>query len=308
VLVIGSLPPPQRTRSLALRAEVVSLLAAGDTVEVVAPDPVATAHRYLAAGGIPGCLQLARTVSGFDSVVVQLQSGLPVRARAKPFERTLSLLVFSLVLRRARRVVVRLERLEDLPGGPAGQAAMRVWRAAERIELGDEEQLARFVAELGRRADRLSLSSRPALATRDEEGTWADGSEASLADVLELIRSRAARERRALAPSDAAHVAGWDRLATPGIAMTDSDAALLGPPEAPRKPADLARKALAAADRRPSLWRAARFARLARRGAREVLHGRPDVADDAEGRDGADGRRPTEVQGGDPGDGSGTEL
>ncbi len=88
--------------------------------------------------------------------------------------------------------------------------------------------------------------------------------------------------------------------------MTDSDVALLGPPEAPRKPADLARKALAAADRRPSLWRAARFARLARRGAREVLHGRPDVADDAEGRDGADGRRPTEVQGGDPGDGSGT--
>ena len=72
-------------------------------------------------------------VSGFDSVVVQLQPGLPVRARARRFERSLSLLVFSLVLRRARRVVIRLERLEDLPGGPGGQAAMRVWRAAERI-------------------------------------------------------------------------------------------------------------------------------------------------------------------------------
>ncbi len=51
------------------------MLAEGHTVEVVAPDPVATAHRYLSVRGIPGCLQLATMVSGFDSVVVQLQAG-----------------------------------------------------------------------------------------------------------------------------------------------------------------------------------------------------------------------------------------
>jgi len=58
-------------------------------------------------------------VPGFDSVVVQLHPGLPVRERAGRLERELSLVALSLALRRARRVVLRLERLDDLPGGPA---------------------------------------------------------------------------------------------------------------------------------------------------------------------------------------------
>ena len=277
VLVVGSLPPPERARSEALRAEVVSLLADGDTVEIVAPDPVATAHRYLTAGGLPACIQVATMVSGFDSVIVQLQPGLPVRARAGRLERSLCLFAFALALRRAHRVEIRLERLEDLPGGPGGRAALRLWRAAERVVTEDEEQRARFLDEVGRQADRLVVTSRPAAEVADDEGAWADGEVASVENVLELVRRRAARERRALAPSDAAHLAGWDRLPAPGLAMTDSDTALLAPSEVPRKPADLARIALAAADRRPSLWRFARAARLARRGVYAGLRpGRTD--------------------------------
>jgi hypothetical protein len=277
VLVVGSLPPPERARSEALRAEVVSLLADGDTVEIVAPDPVATAHRYLTAGGLPACIQVATMVSGFDSVIVQLQPGLPVRARAGRLERSVCLFAFALVLRRAHRVEIRLERLEDLPGGPGGRAALRLWRAAERVVTEDEEQRARFLDEVGRQADRLVVTSRPAVEVADDEGAWADGEVASVENVLELVRRRAARERRALASSDAAHIAGWDRLAAPGLAMTDADTALLAPSEVPRKPADLARIALAAADRRPSLWRFARAARLARRGVYAVLRpGRTD--------------------------------
>jgi hypothetical protein len=117
VLVVGSLPPPESARAQALLAEVVGLLAAGNTVEVAAPDPVATAHRYITVGGVPGCLRLWTMVAGFDSVVVQLQPGLPVRQRAGRLERELSLVALSLVLRRGRHVVLRLERLEDLPGG-----------------------------------------------------------------------------------------------------------------------------------------------------------------------------------------------
>jgi hypothetical protein len=286
VLVVGSLPPPERARSEALLSEVVSLLANGDSVEVVAPDPVATAHRYLTVGGVPGCVQVAMMVSGFDSVMVQLQPGLPVRARAGRFERSVSLVALSLALRRAHRVVIRLERLEDLPGGPGGRAALRLWRTAERIVTGDEDQQARFLAEVGKRADRLVVSYQSAEEAPAEEVAWGDGEVASVADILELVRKRAARERRALAPSGAAHLAGWDRLAAPGMAMTEADSALLGPPELARKPVDLARKALAAADRRPSLWRFARAARLARRGVYAVL--RPEPRDPTGGAEPAD--------------------
>ena len=130
VLVVGSLPPPESARAGALLTEVVGLLAQGHTVEVVAPDPVATAHRYISASGIPACARLWTMVSGFDSVVIQLQPGLPVRERAGRLERELALVVLSLVLRRGRHVVIRLESLADLPGGPAGRGALLLWRSA----------------------------------------------------------------------------------------------------------------------------------------------------------------------------------
>jgi len=277
ILVLGSLPPPERARSLALRTEVAQLLAEGHTVEVVSPYPVATAHRYLGATGLPGCLQLWTIVAGFDSVVVQLQPGLPVRAKAGHLERALSLMAFSLALARGRHVVIRLESPDDLPGGARGSAANRFWQRAERIVVNNEDQRAAFVAEIGKRAERLNVVVSRCEKVDDEEGGWGDGSDASIEDVLALVRRRAARERRGLASADTAHFAGWDRLASPGLAMTEADTALLRTTEAERKPADLARRALAAADRRPSLWRLARAARLARRGVYALL--RPNKAD-----------------------------
>ena len=270
ILVVGSLPPSESARAEALRVEVVGLLAEGHTVEVVALDPVATAHRYLTMGGIPGCVRIATMVSGFDSVVVQLQPGLPVRVRASRLERALSLIALSFALRRGRQVVIRLERPEDLPGGPSGRAALRVWRRADRIVVGGEDQRAEFIAEVGKQAERLVVSSPPAQQEDADAGGWGKGSDASVEDVLELVRKRAARERRALASSDSVHLPGWDRLAVPGIAMTEADVALLGPEAAP-KPTDLARLALAAADRRPLLRPMARGVRLARRRLYAVL-------------------------------------
>ena len=98
-MVVGSLPPPAAPAAEALRELVVGLLAEGHSVEVVAMDPVATAHRYIVSSGIAGCLQLARMVPDFDSVVVQVQPGLPVRARAGQLERHLSVLTLAFALR-----------------------------------------------------------------------------------------------------------------------------------------------------------------------------------------------------------------
>ena len=131
VLVVGSLPPPEGERAKALRSEVVRLLAEGHSVEVVAPNPAAAAHRYLLPVGLAGCLRLATMVGRYDAVVVQVEPGLPARPQAGRLEQAASLAAFSLALRHGRDVVLRLERVLDLPGGPGGRAALRVWR--ERV-------------------------------------------------------------------------------------------------------------------------------------------------------------------------------
>ncbi len=277
VLVVGSLPPPESARAEALRTEVVGLLAEGHAVEVVAPDPVATAHRYVTTAGIPGCIRLSTMVSGFDSVVVQLQPGLPVRARAGRWERALSLVAFSFALRRGRQVEIRLERLDDLPGGPSGRAALLLWRSAERIVVGGEDQRAAFATAVGRPGERLVVSAHDAHEVDADDGGWGEGTDASAENVLELVRKRAARERRELTATEPAHFAGWDRLATPGIAMTELDSPVPGAPQAQHKLGDLARLVLAAADRRPLLQPAAMAARIAYRSVSSVLgRDRPD--------------------------------
>lgn len=271
VLVVGSLPPPYNPRSRALLAEAVELLKEAHSVEVVALDPVATAHRYLGLSGLPGALQLLRMARGFDSVVVQLQPGLPVRERAGELERSLSLRTLALVTRRADKASIRIESLEDVPGGLRGRSALRLWRSAE-IRTADAALRDRFLQVLGPGAEGVEVVVSPQIAPVEDleaSGLSWDGSPVT---AMEIVRTRAARERRTLSPSDAVRPAGWDRLSAPGLAMTESDVVLLGPGEGPpRKPADLARKALAAADRRPGLWRVARMVRLARRGVYSLV-------------------------------------
>jgi hypothetical protein len=271
VLVVGSLPPPDGDRPRALRTEVARLLGEGHTVEVVAPNPVATAHRYLIPAGMFGCVRLATMVGGYDAVVVQVEPGLPVRAKAGRLERALSLVAFSFALRRGHHVVVRLERVIDLPGGPGGRAALQVWRNAGRIVVGGEDQRAAFVAAVGSAGDRAVVSSARSRVVDADDGGWGEGAEASAENVLELVRSRAAGERRQLAGSESAGVIGWDRLAAPGIAMAGLDLAAKPAVKPALSLGHVARSALALADRRPVLRPVVKFARAARRGAYAML-------------------------------------
>jgi len=270
VLVVGSLPPPDCARAKGLRHEVARMVAEGHTVELVAPNPVATAHRYLTPPGIPGCVLLATMVRGYDSVVVQLEPGLPVRARAGRLERALSLLALSFALRRAGDVVIRLECLDDLPGGPGGRAASEVWRKAARIEVAGEDVLAAFAKAVGTSTAARAVSDSRSHEVDPDEGGWGEGADASAENVLGLVRVRAARERRELADSGTAHVAGWERLPAPGVTRIEFGSGLL-PPEPSRGLGGLARSALAAADRRRLLRPAASAARTARRSASAVL-------------------------------------
>ena len=275
VLVVGSLPPPDGERAKALRSEVVRLLAEGHSVEVVAPNPAAAAHRYLVPAGLAGCLRLATMVGRYDAVVVQVEPGLPARPQAGRLEQAASLAAFSLALRRGRDVVLRLERVLDLPGGPGGRAALRVWQSAWRIEVGSEDERAALVLAAGEIADRVVVSPAAAGDPGLDDGGWGEGADASAENVLELVRRRAARERRAVAGPAPGRILGWDRLPAPGMAMAELDASLPQPAPA-RGLGGLARSALALADRTP-LRPVAMAARTARRQAYAVL--RPDRSD-----------------------------
>jgi len=271
ILVVGSLPPPANARAEALQTEVVGLLADGHIVEVVAPSAVATAHQYMTATGLAGCLRLATMVSGFDSVVVQLQPGLPVRLRARGWERRLSLIAFAFALGRGHRVQLRLQSPDDLPGGPDGAAARRVWAKAERIVVGYEGLRAGLISSIGAQAEHVVVCSSPPSQVAVDDGRWGEDADVSAEDVLELVRKRAARERRELGEDASAHFAGWDRLATPGSAEAEWDLSI----PRTRKPIDLARSALAAADRRPWFRPAATAARIGYRSAKTLFRDDP---------------------------------
>jgi hypothetical protein len=137
--------------------------------------------------------------------------------------------------------------------------------------VGGEDQRAAFVTAVGRPGERLVVCSQDAHEVDADDGAWGGGTDASSENVLELVRKRAARERRELTATEPAHFAGWDRLATPGIAMTELDSPVPGVPQAQHKVGDLARSALAAADRRPLLRPVATAARVAYRSVSSVL-------------------------------------
>ena len=109
-------------------------------------------------------------VGGYDAVVVQVEPGLPVRARAGRLERALSWLAFSFALRRAHDVVIRLEREADLPGGPGGRAALQAWRSADRIVVGGEDQRSGFLLAMGTAGDRSVVISPPVPTGRHRRG------------------------------------------------------------------------------------------------------------------------------------------
>lgn len=246
------------------------LLARGVEVEIVSPDPVAAAHRYLKPAGLPGCLRIARMARRYDAVIVQLEPGLPVRYEAGRIERALSLLALSAALRQAHEVTVRVYSFDDLPGGPGGRAELELWRRSGRIVVASHAVRDELVAAIGSVGEAAVVEPMAELARTtavdDAEG-WGDGAEASAENVVGLVRARAALERRQQLASGGQRVSGWDRLPTPGVGVIGLDAGTRGaPPERGR-----ARALLAAAERRRWLLPAAGAARAAHRSIRSVL-------------------------------------
>jgi hypothetical protein len=277
VLVVGSVPPPLGGHRDSLLAEVIELRKAGHEVEIVSPDGLSAAHRHLASNGIPGAVEIGLAARKADAVVVQLEPGLPVRRTAGRAERALALVALAIALRGASDVRIRLDHLDDLPGGPGGRAALELWKSATRIDAGDEAARGLLVAVLGSEGDRVVLAPRVAspwgrqvAADRRNNAPaseWGYGADVTADTVMTVVRRRAAAERASISaradearaaagrPGGSQHVPLWEWLPWPGAGAPDLDAGGDGGTGTSRGAQSATRRVLvpvlAAAERRP---------------------------------------------------------
>jgi len=161
ILVVGSVPPPLTGHRAALLAEVLRLRGEGHDVEIASLDPLSAAHRFLAGPGVVAVGEIGLLARSAEAIVVQLEPGLPVRTRAGRGERTAALMALAAVLRRCSDVTVRLHDPNDLPGGHGGRAGTELWKAAGRIEVGDDRTRTELAALLGPFGERVSIVRPP---------------------------------------------------------------------------------------------------------------------------------------------------
>ncbi len=277
VLVVGSLPPPAGGRRSALLTKVLELRLEGCEVTVLSLDPLSVAHGYLPGPGVAAVLASALASRRHGEIVFQLEPGLPVRAGARRAERAASLLALLALMRRSSGVTLRLQHLDDLPGGCGGRVAEGVWRAAHRIEVGDALVLEALRPLLGEDGSKIVLAGQAAAPGERHTPEWLSSDGMSADDVLMVVRRRAADERARLAaagrlpsssPDRRTRVPQWEWLPAPGAGVPDlgptgADAA--GTSSGLRK---VAMAVLAAAQRHASTRLLARGALLALRAIR----------------------------------------
>lgn len=265
VLVVGSLPPPAGRRGASLLDKVLELEAAGRRPTVLALDPLSAAHRYLPAPGFAAALSLIVIARRYQEVVIQLEPGLPVRARAGRVERAAVLSALGTAMRRLPDVTLRLDHLDDLPGGYGGRAAEALWQQARSLEVGSEEVRAALAEVLGPAAGKVVVVGRGEL---DAPGPrdWSGAEGMTAADVVAVVRTRASAERARLAATG--RLAGtwsgaattriplWHWLPAPGAGVPDLGPVLgLGLPAARARGARRAFRPLLAAAERHQLTR-----------------------------------------------------
>jgi len=266
VLVIGSLPPPDGGHRASLLDKLLSLEAAGRRTTVLALDTLSAAHHYLPGPGIAAALAVLVKARGRSEVVIQLEPGLPVRARAGRLERAASLTALAQAVRRVSDVTLRLDHLDDLPGGYGGRAAVALWQAASTIEAGSEEVRRALTAVVGEPEGKV-VAVTPRAARPDEVDGWSGAEGMTAADVVTIVRRRAAGERARLAAagrlagaaaSGRTRVPQWQWLPTPGAGVPDLGPAPLSPPVRDSGGKRVLRPVLAAAERHPATRLAAR--------------------------------------------------
>jgi hypothetical protein len=198
VVVAGPYPTMPGPESAATFALVRRLVAAGDDVTVISPQPSA-AHHHADPGGPRGAARLAKLVRGADVLHLRLDAAaLGAGSDAR------SLFPGRLALRTALQRVGRAEvRLDRVPGTVSRQWANLVLGAAERVLVGSDGERAALVAA-GVDAAKVEVDLEPEMAepaaprravAAPASGAPAPAAGVSAADLQALVRRRAAEDR-----------------------------------------------------------------------------------------------------------------
>jgi len=198
VLVVGSYPPPAHGESHRTVATVHRLGAQGDDVHVLSRRGSAAQLRGEIAGPL-GALQTWWRGRGYDAVVVQVESGSPLRVshgRRARIDRAVDCLAWGLALRLLRDVTLVVPDTDVVPRSIGGRTGRFLWTAADRLLVTSEHGRRRLVEEGGASETRVEIPAAAAIVERAADDDGWDGL-TDAAAVMERIKTRAAEDRKA---------------------------------------------------------------------------------------------------------------
>ena len=197
VLVVGSYPPPAHGESNRTVATVHRLGAQGDDVDVLSRRGSASQLRGPIAGPAGALLTWWRGRS-YDAVVVQIESGAPLRVsngRRARVDRLVDCLSWGLALRAVGDVTMVVPDTDVIPRSVGGRSGRFLWTAADHLLVTSDRGRRRLVDEGGAIEERVELPAVARKPIRNADDGWSDVSDA--ADVMERVQRRAAEDRRA---------------------------------------------------------------------------------------------------------------
>jgi hypothetical protein len=197
VLVVGSYPPPAHGESHRTVATVHRLGAQGEQVDVLSRRGSASQLRGEIAGPT-GALHAWWYGRGYDAVVVQVESGAPLRVshgRRARIDRAVDCLAWGLALRLLRDVTLVVPDTDVVPRSIGGRTGRYLWTAADHLLVASEHGRRRLVDEGGADEARVELPPAAPGVERTVDDGWDGVTDA--ADVMDRIKTRAAEDRRA---------------------------------------------------------------------------------------------------------------
>jgi len=193
--VVGTVPPPGGERARALGQIAAGLVAAGDTVEIVSPDPRSAAHVTGALSGLGLVRRLTQASRRFDGLVLRLEPDLPFRGDESRLVRAGLLFGLGLAVRRFERVTLYLDSPIPIPHGVGGRASRDLWARAHVVVQTDQDRDA-ILAVPSVEAARIELVPPVQPTDRDRSPEWPGPDAPSLRSrVLEVVRARAEATR-----------------------------------------------------------------------------------------------------------------
>lgn len=196
ILLVGTVPPPADEFSRSLAEIGAQAVENGDELDVLSPDPRSAAHLHAALGGLRLAIHLAVRAHRYDALILRIEAGVPLGAKAGRLERAISLNALGLALGLWQQVTLRIDSPMPLPGGVGGRATNKLWKSADRIVVANAADQAELCLVPGLDEARIRLVE-PVTAKRGEPvDGWAQlGEEPSREAVLAMVRARAAKQR-----------------------------------------------------------------------------------------------------------------